>query len=56
MVGSHAFRGDYPFLNRGIIQRTLKDYIPKKQEQTRQQEKSFSNKGRDEKALSTMRL
>ncbi len=41
MVGSHAFRGDYPFLDRGIIQRILKDYIPKKKEQAPQQEKFF---------------
>ncbi len=51
MVGSHAFHGDYPFLNRGIIQRALKDYIPKEKEQTRQQKESFENKDHDEKIL-----
>ncbi len=44
-VGRHAFHGEYPFLNRGIIQRTLKDYLPKKKEQTRQQEESSGNNG-----------
>ncbi len=28
MVGSRAFLGEYPFLNRGIIQRGLQDYFP----------------------------
>ena len=49
IVGSHAFHGEYPFLNRGIIQRALKDYLPKEKAQTHQQEKSGKNNDRDEK-------
>ena len=46
-VGKRAFLGQYPFLNHGIIQRGLVDYIPKVQAETLEEQGSYEKINRE---------